>query len=97
MRKGNPGLLKFIGDEDSCSGISAAILLRNVRPKRLKNGDYKVVYSEFPANFHMNCEGFRVRPKVMVSVFCQLSELQSKQAKKQRELDAALRGAPILK
>jgi hypothetical protein len=97
MRRGNPGLLRVIADNDSVTGTAAAILLRNIRPKRLSNGDYRIALSEFTANFHMNCDGFKVRPKVVVSVMCNLSALQQQHIKNKKRMDAALRNSPILK
>lgn len=97
MRRGNKGLIKLIADDESVTGTAAAILLRNVRPKRMANGDYKIASSEFLANFQMNCDGFRVKPKVMVSVVCHLSELQRNHIKRRKRMEAAMRNAPILK
>lgn len=96
MRRGNPGVLRLIPDDDSHTGMSAAILLRNVRPVKIKTGTL-IARSSFMSNFQVNCEGFRVRPKVTAIIECQLTDAQIKAARKKLILDRCMAGSPMLK
>lgn len=96
MRKGNPGVLRLVPDDESHTGMSAAILLRNVRPVRIKTGTL-IARSSFLSNFQVNCEGFRVRPKVTATIECQLTDAQVKEARKRKILERCMAGSPMLK
>ncbi len=95
-RSGNKGRLRLIRDTDSHGGLSAAILIQNVRPRRRKNGDWYVTHSHFTANVKLNCDGFELRPEVHVSITCKPTKAMKNQAQRQRELEAARVGSPIL-
>jgi hypothetical protein len=96
-RKGNPGKLKLIRDDDSSTGLSAAILLRNVRPGRLNNdGGQLIAKSEFMANFSVNLGGHRVRPRVAVMVYAQLTDEQIGKTRAKERLERAMQKAPML-
>lgn len=97
MSKNKTGIVRLIKDDESHTGTSAAILLRNINPIRYKNGKTVVADREFKANFSLNCDGYRVRPKVSVSIVCELSEAQSEAANKKRLIDRAMAGSPMLK
>lgn len=96
MRRGNSALLKFFRDDDSHTGTSAAIMLRNVRPKQFKDGSVRVAHAEFFANFFMNVGGYRIRPRVKVLIDCQLTALQVALDRRKRIRERALAGAPLL-
>jgi len=93
----NPAIMRLFKDDDSHTGMSAAILIRNIRPKRLASGRTVIANANFTANFTLNCEGFRVKPRVKAVIECQLSEIQAKTARKKRIMDRALAGSPMLK
>lgn len=97
MAKGNKGLLRLIRDEQSKSGLAAAILLRNVRPRKSQNGTMLLAHSDFTSNFAINFDGFRVKPRVIATVQCQLSQSQAESLRKRKRLDRAMAGSPMLK
>lgn len=97
MRKGNKGVLRLVRDNDSHTGLSAAILLRGVRAKESKNGVMVLAQSEFIANMLVNCEGFRIRPRVIATVECVLNEKQKKELTRRKALERAYAGGPMLK
>lgn len=91
------GILRLVRDEDSRTGLSAAILIKNVRPHRTKNGRTVLAKANFTANFSVNCEGYKVRPRVTTLIECQLNAFQAKAARNKRQLDRAMAGSPMLK
>lgn len=91
------GILRLVRDEDSHTGMSAAILIKNVRPLRKNNGRTILAKANFTANFSVNCEGYKVRPRVTTLIECQLSPVQAKAARNKRQLDRAIAGSPMLK
>ena len=95
-RSGNKGRLRLIQDTDSQGGLSAAILIQNVRPRRRKNGDWYVTHSCFTSNVKLNCDGVLLRPEVSVHISCKPTRAMKNQAKRQRETEAARVGSPIL-
>jgi hypothetical protein len=96
-RKGNPGALRLVRDEESSTGLSAAILLRNIRPGRLREcGGQLIAKSEFDSAVRINVGGHRVRPKVVVMIYAQLNAKQLKQTRDKQRLERALARAPML-
>lgn len=96
MRKGNPAWMRLIRDNKSHTGLSAAILLRNVRPKKRSGGRYSIARAEFDAGFVLNCDGFKVKPKVTVLIECHLNAMQAKAEKQRRINERALANSPML-
>lgn len=98
MRKGNPAVLRLFRDQESSTGMSAAILIRNVRPRRInKSGAYLLAESQFNANFHLNCDGEQVRPQARVLIFCHPNAKQSKAILRRRKDERLLARSPMLK
>lgn len=96
-RKGNPGKLKLIRDDESKTGLSAAILLQNVNPLKVRpDGGQQIAKSEFNANFPVTVEGFQCRPKVVVMIYAQLNEQQLKTLRDRKRLERAIAKAPML-
>lgn len=95
-RNGNKGILRLIKDKDSNTGLSAAVLIRNIRPHRRKDGQWYITHSNFTANFSLNCDGFKVRPSVAVKIVCQPTKAIIRAAKLNRQREAARSGSPIL-
>lgn len=77
--------------------MSAAVLLKNIKPKRLKTGEWKIAESHFVSNIKLNCDGFVVRPEVKITIVCPLTKEQVRVARRQREEEKAKLGSPILK
>lgn len=57
----------------------------------------KLAEANFLAGFSINCEGFKVRPKVTVLVECQLNPIQAKWVQQRRRTERALAMSPELK
>lgn len=95
--KGNPGHLKLIRDDDSETGLSAAILLKNVRPLKVRpDGGQQIAKSEFTANFNVTVNGMRCRPKVVVMIYAQLNEQQLKTLRDKESQERAIARAPMI-
>lgn len=96
-RKGNPGKLKLIRDDESKTGLSAAILLQNVQPLKVRSdGGQQIAKSEFTASFPVTVEGFRVRPRVVVMIYAQLNEQQLKTVRDLKSQERAIARAPMI-
>lgn len=95
--RGRTNLFRLVKDEHSGTGYSVAILLRDVRPRKSGADRWKVVSREFSGDFKLNCDGVYVSPRVKVSVYAEHTEQVKSKLKHKRELDAAIKMAPILK
>lgn len=88
--------VRIYKDEDSRTGISAAVLIKNVRPKKCGGGYYHIANAEFNGNFYLNCDGYKLRPKVEVKVWCDMPEMLVKAINKKKQMERALAGSPML-
>lgn len=95
-KKSDRGYLRIYKDKDSETGFSAAVLIQNLRPKKTRSGYYHIAKTEFNANFVMNCEGFKLRPKVEVRVWCDMPKHMVDDLNKRKRMERALAGSPML-
>lgn len=93
----NKAIMRLVRDEESHTGLSAAILIRNVRPHKSRNGRTVLANANFTANFSVNCDGYKVKPKVRAMIECQLNPLQLKSFKRKLTMERAFAGSPMLK
>ena len=96
-RKGNKAKLNFVHDSESSTGLSAAVLIRNVKPGPLKNdGTQLIARSEFTSAVTVNLGAYRVRPKVAVIIYAELTPDQLRKSREKERTERALAGAPML-
>lgn len=88
--------LRIFKDLESHTGVSAAVLVKNVRPINRKDGLYELAEANFKANFAINCDGYKVRPNVELKIWAELSPLVVKNIRKRRKMERALAGSPML-
>ena len=93
----NPGLLRMVIDDKSKTGVSAAILIRNIKPKRLSNGDYRIAVSSFVSAVKVDCDGYRISPKVAVSILCAMHPAHVRATNQRKRMERALADSPMLK
>ena len=88
--------LRIFKDPDSSTGISVAVLVKNVRPKITKVGRHEITEANFKANFAINCDGYKVKPNVELKVWAQLRPEIVKAINKKKKLERAMAGSPML-
>lgn len=93
----NPGLLRMVIDDKSTTGVSAAILIRNIKPKRLASGDYRIAVSGFVAGLKIDCDGYRINPKVAVSILCAMHPSHIRSIRNKERMERAMANSPMLK
>lgn len=98
MRRGNKAMLRLIKDPDSSTGMSAAILIKNVRPVKLgRAGAYRLARCDFTSGFSLNCDGIKIKPRTVIEITCVPTKAQSDAAARVRRIERAFAGAPMLK
>ena len=88
--------LRLFRDQDSSTGASAEVLIKNVRPRSVKIGRHEIAEAKFRANFVINVEGYKVKPEVEVKIWAQLPPETVKQIYRKRKRERALNGSPML-
>lgn len=88
--------LRIFRDPDSSTGVSAAVLVKNVRPRRSKIGYFEIADATFKANFPINCEGYKIKPDVQLKICAQIPPYLIKEVIKKRKRERALACSPML-
>lgn len=88
--------VKIFKDPDSATGISAAILIKNVTPKKTMSGYYHIAFTKFLGNFYLNCDGVKIRPKVQAKIWCEIPKRVFAEVRKKKKLERAMNNSPML-
>jgi hypothetical protein len=88
--------MRIIQDPDSDTGFSVAIMIKNVRPKKLPNGSIKLVKRNFMGCNQMDVDGYKVKPRVEVNIWCPIPVYIENNIKKKKALERAIAKSPML-
>lgn len=90
-------VLRILRDPRSRTGVSAAILLRHIKPNRwAKNGAYKIAAADFHASFKMTFDGREIRPHVKVVIEAPINQFMQRIILQKKKTERALARAPML-
>lgn len=88
--------MRIVRDPQSSTGYSAAILIKNVSPRRFSDGSYIFAERNFKSDTWMDLGGYRKRPSVHVKIFADVPKYFTESQRKKKIRDRALAGSPML-
>lgn len=87
--------IRFVHDPQSNTGYSAAILIRGISPRKLRDGSFIFADRNFTGP-KMELDGYRKRPSVHVKIYADVPQYFVEAQRKKRIRDRALAKSPML-